>query len=368
VYTETVRVQAEELKEICRNIFTRLGESDEGARVIADVLVSADLRGVDSHGTQRVGFYVRNIRAGVIRPGATPTLVSETPTTALFDGQAGMGQPVSKMAMDLAIAKAKAMGMGFVTVRNSNHFGIAGYYAMQALDAGCIGMAFTNSQIFVVPTFGRDSMLGTNPISFAAPAARERPFVLDMATSTVPIGRLEVFSRLEKPIPLGWAADEDGLPTTDPGRVVDNLYFKDGRGGLTALGGDGELMGGHKGYGLAMMVDILCGVLPGALYANRVYPKDAEGRDLPSGLGHAFIAVRVDAFQPLEDFTHAMDDLEQRMRNAPKAAGQERIYTHGEKEFERTEQRTREGIPLNRKVWDELRQIGGELGYGIEDK
>ncbi|HEX9013342.1 MAG TPA: Ldh family oxidoreductase [Anaerolineaceae bacterium] len=361
-----VRVDAGALKSFCRDVFVGLGESQENAACIADVLVAADLRGVDSHGVARLGFYRAKIKAGVIHPNAAPEVVHETPSTALIDAAAGMGQPVSRLAMQMAIKKAGEVGLGFVTVRNSNHFGIAGYYAMMALESGCIGMAMTNSAIFVVPTFGRDPMLGTNPIAVAAPAGRNRPFVLDMATSTVPLGKLEVYDRLDKPMPTGWAADENGQPTTDPGRVLANLHSPEARGGLTPLGGDGELLGGHKGYGLALLVDILCGVLPGALYADRVYPRDAGGKELPSGVGHAFAAVRVDAFRPLADFGASLDDLEDRLRCAPKAAGQERIYIHGEKEFEQAERRGREGIPLNRKVWEEIRGIGAELGVRLD--
>jgi len=246
-------------------------------------------------------------------------------------------------------------------VRNSNHFGIAGYYAMMALERDCIGISMTNAAVLVVPTFGRDAMLGTNPISVAAPASQERPFVLDMATSTVPRGKLEVYSRLEKPLPMGWATDESGTPTSDAQRVLENFKQRAG-GGLLPLGGAGELLGGHKGYGLALMVDVLCAVLSGAAYANMVYPKDAQDKPLPSAIGHFFGAWRVDAFRPAEEFKAAMDDLQQRLKGAPKAEGQSRIYIHGEKEYEEADRRSRDGIPLNPKVAADLRAIGEELG------
>jgi LDH2 family malate/lactate/ureidoglycolate dehydrogenase len=292
-------------------------------------------------------------------------VLTETPTTLLIDAGGGLGQPVSYRAMERAIQKAKEFGTGFATVRNSNHFGIAGYYSMMALEHDCLGISMTNAAVLVVPTFGRDAMLGTNPISLAAPAGEEWPFVLDMATSTVPRGKLEVYRRLEKPIPLGWATDETGEPTTKTRRVLDNLKDRAG-GGLLPLGGAGELLGGHKGYGLTLLVDILSGVLPGAAYANLVYPRDEEGNPLPSAIGHFFGAWRVDAFRPVDEFKAAMDDLQQRLKNAPKAEGQDRIYVHGEKEYEKTEQNLRKGVPLNPKVAADLRAIGDELGVAYD--
>jgi LDH2 family malate/lactate/ureidoglycolate dehydrogenase len=257
------------------------------------------------------------------------------------------------------------LGVGFATVRNSNHYGIAGYYAMMALEEDCIGISMTNASVLVVPTFGRDAMLGTNPIAVAAPAGEEPAFVLDMATSTVPRGKLEVYKRLEKPLPLGWATDEDGEPSTDTERVLKNLNQRLG-GGLLPLGGAGELLRGYKGYGLSLLVDILCGVLPGAAYANLVYPKDEEGNPLPSAIGHFFGAWRVDAFRPVDEFKAAMDDLQQRLKNAPKAEGQDRIYIHGEKEHEEAKRNAREGVPLNPKVAADLQAIGEELGVAYE--
>jgi LDH2 family malate/lactate/ureidoglycolate dehydrogenase len=364
---ETIRVPANRLHQYCREIFKKLGEPDESARIIADVLLAADLRGIDSHGVARMGMYVKYMRAGMIRPNMSPEVVCETPATALIDAKAGMGQPVGYQAMQMTIAKAKTCGVGWVTVRNSNHYGIAGYYAMMALEHDCIGISMTNSAVFVVPTFGRDAMLGTNPIAVAAPSGSERPFVLDMATSTVPFGKLEVYDRLEKPIPPGWATDENGLTATDSSHVMDNMHQQPLRGGLTPLGGEGELFGGHKGYGLGMLVDVLCGVLPGALYANLVYPQTAGGESLPPGLGHLFAAVRVDAFRPVEEFKASMDDLQRRMKAAPKADGQERIYIHGEKEYEQAERRQRDGIPVNHKVYAELKQIGVDCGVQVLD-
>lgn len=364
---DAVRVWAEPLKDFCVRVFTTMGVPEEDAHITADVLVTADLRGIDSHGVARLRRYVDGLRSGMMVARPEVKVVTETPATALIDAGAGLGQPVSYRAMKKAIQKALDVGAGFVTVRNSNHYGIAGYYAMMALEHNCIGISMTNAAVLVVPTFGRDAMLGTNPIAVAAPAGEERPFVLDMATSTVPRGKLEVYHRLEKPIPLGWATDETGQPTADPGRVLENFKKRAG-GGLLPLGGAGELLGGHKGYGLVLWVDIFCAVLSGAAYADLVYPKTPDGKPLPSEIGHFFGAWRIDAFRPLEEFKAAMDDLQRRLKSAPKAEGQARIYIHGEKEYEEAERRSREGIPLNPKVAADLRAIAEELGveYSLE--
>lgn len=355
-----VRVESDALKRFCVRVLRRMGVSEDDAGITADVLVSADLRGTSSHGVARLRRYVNGLRNGMMIARPDTEVVAETPTTLVIDGGGGLGQPVSFRAMERAIEKAEAYGTGAATVRNSNHYGIAGYYAMMALDHDCIGVSMTNASVLVVPTFGRDAMLGTNPISVAAPAGREWPFVLDMATSTVPRGKLEVYQRLEKSIPPGWATDETGEPTADTERVLKNLKERAG-GGLLPLGGAGELLGGHKGYGLTLLVDILCGVLPGAAYANLVYPKDEEGNPLPSAIGHFFAAWRVDAFRPVDTFKEAMDDLQQRLKKAPKAEGQNRIYIHGEKEYEQADENARRGVPLNPKVVADLETLGDEL-------
>ena len=236
---------------------------------------------------------------------------------------------------------------------------------MMALEQNCIGMAMTNGNRWLVPTFGRDAMLGTNPIALAAPSGRERPFVLDMATSTVAVGKVEVAERQGKPIPPGWVTDKNGLPTTDPGP-----FLRDARdfigGGMLPLGGAGELTGGHKGYGLAAWVDIFCGVLSGGAYADQIHSLEAPGTSRPGILGHFFGAWQLEAFGPLSDFQAAMDDWQQRLKGSRKAEGQNRIYVAGEKEFEETERRQRDGIPLQDVVFADLQALGAEFGVGIE--
>jgi len=342
-----------------------VGVPEQDAAIAADVLVAADLRGIPSHGVARLrGLYVSRLQSGVIAACPQTRIVSETPATALLDGGAGLGHPIACRAMQLAIAKAQDVGAGFVAVRNSNHFGIAGYYAMMALEHGCVGMCMTNTNRWTVPTFGRNPILGTNPLAVAAPAGKERPFVLDMATAIVPIGKLEVYDRLNKQIPLGWATDEQGLPTDDPGLVLRNAQHSSG--GLLPLGGAGEESGGHKGYGLAAWVDIFSAMFSGAMYADMLYPREADGTPRESLVGHFFGAWRVNAFRPLADFQAGMDDLLQRLRNSPTAAGQERIYVAGEKEYEETEHRLLHGIPVPPVVMQDLIALGEEHGVRLE--
>lgn len=354
------RIAPPELRDFCTRVFIALGVPEEDAHITGEVLVSADLRGVDSHGVARLKRYVDGIRTGMMRVDASPRVVHETPTTATIDADGGLGQPPSYRAMQMAIAKAEKLGAGFVAVRNSNHYGIAGYYAMMALEKDMIGISTTNADVLVVPTFGRNAMFGTNPIAVAAPAGKERPFVLDMATSVVPRGKLEVYDRLGKPMPDGWATDETGVGTNDATRVLRNFATRAG-GGLLPLGGEGELHSGHKGYGLALLVDILSAVLPGAAYADLVYPKTPDGKPLPANIGHFFGALRIDGFRPVAEFKADMDDLITRIKNSPKAQGADRIYIHGEKEFEKQAERAANGIPLHGKVVATLRQIGAEL-------
>lgn len=357
----TERVPADKLRSFCTAALEKLGVSKEDASITANVLVEADLRGIDSHGVARMSRYVSGIQQGMMKPKANPRVVHQTPCTATIDADAGLGQPVSHWAMQLAITKAKENSLGFVAVRNSNHYGIAGYYAMMALAEDMIGICTTNTEVIVVPTFARNAMLGTNPIAIAVPAGKERPFVLDMSTSTVTRGKLEVYARLEKTISLNWATDEKGIATDDPARVIQNITNRSG-GGLLPLGGALEESGGHKGYGLAMAVEIFSAVLSGALYADRVYPKTENGDPLPSGIGHFFGAMRIDAFRPKDEFKHDMDDLIHRLKNAPKAKGATRIFIHGEKEFEQAQKLEKLGIPVNPKVIEELRAIAKQLG------
>ncbi len=355
-----IRVSTQKLVSFCAEALERLGVPAEDAKITADVLVKADLRGIDSHGVARMRRYVAGIQQGMMRPKAKHKIIFDTPCTATIDADAGLGQPVSYHAMRLAIEKARQNYLGFVAVKNSNHYGIAGYYAMMALEEDMIGICTTNTEVLVVPTFARNAMLGTNPIAIAVPTGKERPYVLDMSTATVTRGKLEVYARLEKPMPLSWATDENGVATDNPVRVLENI-MKRGGGGLLPLGGALEDTSGHKGYGLALAVEIFSAVLSGALYTNKVYPKDEKGSPLPSGIGHFFGAMRIDAFRPKDEFKKDMDDLIHILKNAPKASGASRIYIHGEKEFEEEERLSRIGIPLLPKVLEDLNGIAKQL-------
>ena len=359
-------VRADALADFCGLVFEELNVAPDDARITADVLVRANLRGIDSHGVARLARYVNGLRDGVMVARPQETTVVETPTTVTLDAGAGLGQPVSYRAMTSAINKARQYGCGFATVRNSNHYGIAGFYAMMALEHDMIGISATNAAVLVVPTFGRDAVYGTNPIALAVPAEQERPLVVDMATSTVPRGKLEVYNRQEKPLPLGWATDEHGVPTTEAARVLDNFAQSAG-GGLLPLGGAGEEFSGYKGYGMGLLVEVLSAVLPGAAFLSSVYPKDKDGRPLPANLGHFFGAWRLDAFRPANEFKADLDRFIRELRGGNLAAGASRIYVHGEKEFEQADHRSEHGIPLEPKVEASLKQIAAELGvaYGL---
>ncbi len=355
------------LAKFCTEVFVKLGVPRKDAQITSDVLVASDLRGIPSHGVARLMRYVDGIRAGTILPKAKPKIIKETSTTAAVDGRYGLGQPAGYFGMSLAIKKAKRSGVGFVTVRNSNHYGIAGYYSMMALKNNLIGISMTNSAPLAVPTFGRDSMIGTNPISLVAPASKERPYVLDMATTVVPRGKLEVLNRLGKPLPLGWAVDEHGVPTTDTARVLDNMS-KAGGGGVLPLGGAGEELSGHKGYGLSLMVDVLSGALSGADYGPWVRTKKKDGTKGFINVGHFFGAIRIENFIPLRRFKATMDEMLTGLKDSHKASGERRIFIHGEKEFERHDEYKKKGVPLQDKVVAALKNLSAELSipYNME--
>ncbi len=349
-------VHEKSLRSFCEQIFTRLGVPQKDARVTSDVLVLADLRGIESHGVARLPRYVTGLKKGYIKPTDNARIVKETKATALIDGGQSLGQVVGYRGMQLAIKKAKDTAVGLVVARNSNHYGIAGYYTLMALEQNMIGMSMTNAAPLVVPTFGKTAALGTNPISLAAPSSREKPFVLDMATSVVPRGKLEVLDRKGKPMPLGWAVDETGRGSMDAKRVLEAMAKRLG-GGILPLGGEGEEFSGHKGYGLALMVDVLSGVLSGAATGLAVNADETK-----PDVGHFFMAIDPAAFRPLGEFEQDIDRLVRELKDSPKAEGQSRIYVHGEKSFARMERFRKEGLPLEPKVVESLKKIGLELG------
>ncbi len=344
--------KVEDLRNYIVRFLTQLKISRADAEITADILIAADLRGVDSHGIIRLDtYYGSRLRKGLIDPTSPFKVLQETATTLAIDGGMGMGQVVSFHAMQLCIEKARQSGIAMATVRNSNHYGIAGYYAMMALAQDMIGISFTNSQPLVAPTYGRKAILGTNPIAVAVPANQSAPYVLDMATSIVPIGRITVYQKAGEEIPLGWGIDQNGQVTSDPNAVLNG-------GALMPLGGI-DLMRGYKGYGLGLLVDIFSGVLSGAAFGEDVaHPS----QDRPANVGHFFGAVCIDAFRPVAEFKKDMDTLLDQLKNSPKAVGHERIYIPGEKEFERAELNAKKGIPLLSTVVDMLKESGALIG------
>lgn len=340
----------EVLKEFTKNVFLQMNCSTADALKATDVLLAADLRGVDSHGIARLSGYVRLWENGRINSKPDIKLVHETPSTAVIDGDSGLGLVVAPEAMSYAIRKAEQVGTGWVAVKNSNHYGIAGYHAMQALEHDMIGMSMTNASPLVVPTFSKERMLGTNPIAVTFPAGEEPPFVADFATTTAAYGKLEILQRKEAPVPSGWVQDPAGNSSNDCHAITKG-------GALLPLGSDRE-HGSHKGYCLGAMVDIFSAVLSGANYGPWVPPYvaflGAQHDRVGDGIGHFFGALRIDAFRPAEDFKAHMDIWLRRFRNAEPIAGQEEVLVPGDMERESEKQRLADGIPLLDSVVNDL--------------
>jgi LDH2 family malate/lactate/ureidoglycolate dehydrogenase len=348
-------INIEKTRSLLVDILSELGLSRKNAETTIDILISADRRGIPSHGVARIQRYINGLKYGMMSPDAEIKILRDGPTYARIDGGAGMGQVVGEFAMNLAIKKAKENGMAFVSVLNSNHYGIAGYYSMMALDEDMIGISSTNAGPLVTPTFSRESVFGTNPLSISAPSEKYRGLVVDMATSTVTKGKLEVYNRIDKNMPLVWATDDKGKPTDNPGLVLNNLKERK-MGGLLPLGGVEEKTGGHKGYCLAFIVELFTALLSGGDFAQEVYE---EGHDDPSGVCHFFGCMDVEVFRPMEEFKRDMDELIEVCKNSAKAEGAERIYIPGEKEFDFEEKYTEE-IPVDSITYEKIKEIAKE--------
>lgn len=348
----------QDLFSFSKNIFLHIGCSDEHAEIASTTLLSADLRGIDSHGIARLTGYVRLWE--VKRVNATPDVkvIHETPSTAVIDGDSGLGLVVAPYAMRIAIEKANNVGTGWVSVQNSNHFGIAGFHAMMALEHDMIGIAMTNASPLVAPTFSIDKMLGTNPIAVAAPAGKQPPFVADLATTTAANGKLEILQRKNKETPDGWVQDVEGNPSNDA-----NILKKGGA--LLPLGGDKD-HGSHKGYALGAIVDIFSALLSGANYAPWVPPFPAyvpmPVQQPGKGIGHFFGAMRIDAFRPADDFKKDMDHWIEGFRKAKTVPGQDKVLVPGDPEREMEMVRMKDGIPLLPVVQEDLKALGNKLG------
>lgn len=351
----------EQLYKFTAGVFRQMGCTEVHADTAAKALLSADVRGIDSHGVARLSGYVRLWEAGRINATPNITIVHETPSTAVVDGDSGLGLVVAPYAMQVAINKAALAGTGWVSVRNSNHFGIAGYHAMMALDHDMIGMAMTNASALVAPTFSVERMLGTNPIAVAIPAKEQPPFVADFATTTAANGKLEILQRKNADTPLGWVQDVNGNPSTDANALKKN-------GALLPLGSDRE-HGSHKGYALGSIVDIFSAVLSGASYGPWAPPFPAYvpmPENMPgAGLGHFFGVMRVDAFRPAEEFKAHMDNWIGRFREAKPAEGYERVLIPGDPEREMEAARMKEGIPIINSVVDDLGKVGEKMGVSL---
>ena len=346
------------LYSFAQQIFLKIGCSESDAAIATKSLLIADLRGVDSHGVARLSGYVRLWEANRINATPAIKIIHETPSTAVVDGDAGLGLVVAPFAMQVALDKAKNVGTGWVSVKNSNHFGIAGSHAMMALQHDMIGIAMTNASALVAPTFSTERMLGTNPIAVAIPAGKEQPFVADFATTTAANGKLEILQRKNEDAPNGWVQTKTGAPSGDANEI------KKG-GALLPLGGDRE-HGSHKGYALGSIVDIFSAVLSGANYGPWVPPFPAYvpmPENMPGeGIGHFFGAMRIDAFRPADEFKLHMDTWIQRFSSSKTIEGQKRVIIPGEPEIEFENERMKNGIPLLASVVEDLKSVGNKFG------
>ena len=350
-----VKWSYETLSAFCGDAFRKFGFSDADADTITDVLLTADLYGIESHGMQRMVRYHKGLEKGTIHRDAKPEIVFETPVSAVIDGHSGMGQLVGVYAMQKAIEKAKTSGVGIVTVRESNHYGIAGYYAKMASDAGMIGFSCTNSEAIMVPTFGRKAMLGSNPIAIAMPT-EPYPFLFDSSTTVVTRGKLEIYNKMDKPLPEGWALDENGAPSQEAPRVLANIVGKTG-GGIVPLGGASETTGSHKGYGYGMITEIFSSILSLGVTSSEccTFPDK-------TGICHGFAAIDLKVFGDADAIRTHFSDFLRELRESPKAEGAERIYTHGEKEVEAERDRRENGIQVNDGTMVELADLCEYLG------
>lgn len=352
-------VPVDVLERFMRDVFLKLGVPAEDAQISAQILITSDLRGIESHGIGRLKMYYDRIREGTQFACTQMEVVRESPTTAVVDGHHGMGQVIGYRSMALAIEKARQYGMGAVAVRNSAHFGIAGYYPLMAVKAGMIGMAFTNARPSISPTFGVKPMLGTNPIAFGCPTDEDFPFLFDAATSIIQRGKLEVLERLEKPAHQGWVIDQQGQPLTNASDCL--KMFGLSSAALLPLGGAGETLGGHKGYGLATIVEILSASLQTGSFLYGLMGLDEDGRKIPNKLGHFFMAMNVEAFTDLETFRHTTGEILRELRAADRQPGCERIYTAGEKEFEIEQRIRRDGVLIVPNLLKDVQKIVREL-------
>ncbi len=340
-------------------VFKKSGVPHDDAVICTKILLSADLRGIESHGLSRLKMYYDRIKAGIQSPVTKIEVLQDGPTTAVWDANHGMGQVVGWNAMSAAIEKARVYGMGSIAVRNSTHYGIAGFYPLMAVENGMIGWSVTNTRPSVAPTFSAEPMLGTNPIAFGAPTDEECPFIFDAATSIIQRGKVEIYARKDKELPEGWVINDFGSPAHDPHQILKGL-IKD-EFALLPLGGVGEDFGGHKGYGLSTMVEILSASLQSGAFLHALTGGDTTGKPEPYRIGHFFMAIDISQFLPLDEFRKNIGNLLRELRNSKKAEGQNRVYFAGEKEFEAEKLVRKNGIPVLPSLQKELIFLQSEL-------
>jgi LDH2 family malate/lactate/ureidoglycolate dehydrogenase len=347
------------MRRFVHDVFAGYGIPEDDARICTDVLLESDRRGIESHGVNRFKpIYLDRIKAGIQKPVTEFEVIRETPTTAVVDGHDGMGQVIACNSMQMAIDKAKKYGMGMVAARNSTHYGIAGYYASMAANAGCIGITGTNARPSIAPTFGVENMLGTNPLTFGMPTDEEFPFVLDCATSITQRGKIEYYARQGTDTPAGMVIGPDGNALTDSDDILARL--NDGSAALAPLGGIGEELAGYKGYGYATVVEVLSAALQAGSYL-KMLTGIQDGKKAPYHLGHFFIAIDTEAFMGLEAFKKTTGDILRQLRDSRKAPGSARIYTAGEKEYLAWLERKDKGVPVSESVQKELLTVRDEL-------
>jgi LDH2 family malate/lactate/ureidoglycolate dehydrogenase len=353
------------LEDFMVQAFKAVGVPSEDARLCADVLMESDRRGIESHGVNRFKpIYIDRILAGIQQPRTEVEVLRDTPTTAVLDAHNGMGMVASHRAMTMAIEKAKQFGMGMVAVRNSTHYGIAGYYVTMATEAGMIGMTGTNARPSVAPTFGVENMLGTNPLTIGLPTDEPFPFVLDCATSITQRGKIEHAAKLGKPTPSGTVVGRLGEPLTDSEHILQALL--DGEAALAPLGGIGEELAGYKGYGYSTVVEILSAALQAGSFLHALSGRDEQGRAVPYRLGHFFLVIDPDAFLGRDTFRHTAGEILRALRASEKAPGQSRIYTAGEKEYLAAQKCKDKGVPLSPAVQEEFRMVKKVLELEID--
>ena len=337
------------------NVMVKAGIPEKDSKIVGDVLIQADKLGFDSHGVNRLkSIYLDRIKTGIVHPVTNFKIVKEGPTTAVIDGQNGMGHVISYNAMRMAIDKAKKYGMGMVTVRNSSHYGFAGYYPLMAVKENMIGITGTNARPSVAPTFGVENILGTNPMTFGIPSDEAFPFLLDCATSITQRGKVELYAREGKELHKGWVIDENGESKTNSSEVLDDIIA--GKAALTPLGGLGEETGGYKGYGYATVVEILSAALQQGSFM-KMLNGFKDGKKIPYSVGHFFIVIDISAFTEPDDFKKTTGDILRELRASKKMPGQSRIYTAGEKEYDTWMERKDKGVPFNKELMEEFRGL-----------